>query len=80
MLNPNSKPSADLEGSARESEQLKIAERMPQPRRLEMPVMSEQEAFLRLNVPDGLQTNGTLPKKYITEDISAPGGIRKARD
>jgi hypothetical protein len=80
MLNPNSKPSADLEGSARESEQLKIAERMPQPRRLEMPVMSEQEAFLRPNVPDGLQTNGTLPKKYITEDISAPGGIRKARD
>ena len=46
-------PGSDLEGNARESEKLQIAERMPQPRRLEMPVMSAQEAFLRLNVPDG---------------------------
>jgi len=53
---------------------------MPQPRRLEMPVMSEQEAFLRLNVPDGLETNGTWPKNYINGDISAPGKILKARD
>jgi len=40
--------------------------------------MSEQEAFLRLNVPDGLETNGTWPKNYITGDISAPGEILKA--
>ena len=79
-FNENTKPGQDLEGSGRESEQLKIAERMPQPRRLEMPVMSEQEAFLRLNVPDGLETNGTWPKNYITGDISAPGEILKAMD
>ena len=76
----NTQPGQDVEGSGRESEQLKIAERMPQPRRLEMPIMSDQEAFLRLNVPDGVETNGTWPKKYITEDISAPGGIRQDRE
>jgi hypothetical protein len=36
-INLNSRPSSDLEGDARESEKLQIAERMPQPRRLEMP-------------------------------------------
>jgi len=50
----NMYPGIDLEGDARESADLQIAERMPQPRRLEMPSMSEQEAFLRLNVVDVL--------------------------
>jgi hypothetical protein len=77
----NTKTGQDRESdSARHFPELKFAERMPQPRRLEMPSMSDQQAFLRLNVPDGLETNGTWPKKYITEDISAPGGIRKVRD
>jgi hypothetical protein len=63
-FNENTKPGQDLEGSGRESEQLKIAERMPQPRRLEMPQMSDGEIYLRLNVPDGLQTNGQQPQHY----------------
>jgi hypothetical protein len=37
-------PGSDLEGDARESEKLQIAERMPQPRRLEMPQMSDGES------------------------------------
>jgi hypothetical protein len=45
----NMYPGSDPEGDARESADLQIAERMPQPRRLEMPSMSEQETFLRLN-------------------------------
>jgi hypothetical protein len=39
----NMYPGCDLEGDARESADLKIAETMPQPRKLEMPSMSEQE-------------------------------------
>jgi hypothetical protein len=76
----NMYPGSDLEGDARESADLQIAERMPQPRRLEMPAMSDQEAFLRINVPDGLQSNGSWPLKYVTEDISAPSGIRQDRE
>jgi hypothetical protein len=75
-LNLNSKPGNDLEGSACESAALQIAERMPQPRRLEMPAMSDQELYLRLNVPDGLQSNGTWPTKYITQDTSGPSAIK----
>jgi hypothetical protein len=36
---------------------------MPQPR-LEIPQMSDGEIYLRLNVPDGLQTNGQQPQHY----------------
>ena len=57
-------PGSDLEGDARESEKLQIAERMPQPRRLAMPQMSDGEIYLRLNVPDGLQTNGQQTQQY----------------
>jgi hypothetical protein len=47
----NTTPGADLEGPGRDSADLQIAERMPQPRRIEMPKMSDQELYLRLNVP-----------------------------
>jgi hypothetical protein len=57
-------PGSDLEGDARESEKLQIAERMPQPRWLVMPQMSYGEIYLRLNVPDELQTNGQQPQHY----------------
>jgi len=68
-------PGSDLEGDARESEKLQIAEWMPQPRRLEMPAMSDNELYLRLNVPDGLETNGTWPLKidYSAQDEAAHG-------
>ena len=69
-------PGSDLEGDARESADLQIAERLPQPRRLEMPVMSDNEFYLRLNVPDGLRSNGTRPTKYITQDTSGPSAIK----
>jgi hypothetical protein len=72
----NMYPGQDLEGNARESADLQIAERVPQPRRLEMPMMSDQELYLRLNVPDGLQSNGTWPTKYITQDTSGPSAIK----
>lgn len=29
-----------------------------------MPQMSDGEVYLRLNVPDGLQNNGTQPEHY----------------
>jgi hypothetical protein len=45
---------------------LAIAERMPQPRRIPMPAVSDMECYLRLNVPDGLETSGEWPYKYIT--------------
>jgi hypothetical protein len=55
---------SDVEGNARESADLQIAERMPQPRRLEIPQMSDGEIYLRLNVPDGLQANENQPQHY----------------
>jgi hypothetical protein len=76
----NTKPGQDLEGSGRDSADLQIAERMPQPRRLEMPVMSDQELYLRLNVPDGLQSNGSWPLKWQPEDPNSAGGIRHDRE
>jgi hypothetical protein len=45
---------------------LAIAEKMPQPVRRAMPTMSDLEIGLRLNVPDGLATDGSHPYKYIT--------------
>jgi hypothetical protein len=75
-LNLNSKPGSDLEGSARESADLQIAERVPQPRRLEMPAMSDNELYLRLNVPDGLETNGTWPQK-IDESAHDQSSIKQ---
>jgi hypothetical protein len=68
-------PGSDLEGDARESEKLQIAERMPQPRRLEMPKMSDQELYLRLNVPDGLQVSSDQPTKidYSAQDEHTHG-------
>jgi hypothetical protein len=53
----------DLESSdARQPDQLKIAERMPQPRVLPMPHMSDGELYLRLGIPDGLQNDGSQPE------------------
>ena len=74
-FNENTKPGQDLEGSGRESEKLQIAERMPQPRRLEMPVMSDNELYLRLGVPDGLQVRPDEQTKidYSAQDEAAHG-------
>jgi hypothetical protein len=55
--------------SYRESEKLQIAERMPRPRRLPMPAVSDMEINLRLNVPDGLETSGEWPYEYVTLEI-----------
>ena len=76
-------PGNDLEGDARESEKLQIVERMPQPRRLEMPVMSDGELYLRIGVPDGLQVNSDQPTTLVisiprTQGFqSSSGSIRK---
>jgi hypothetical protein len=74
-FNENTKPGQDLEGSGRESADLQIAKRMPQPRRLEMPVMSDMELYLRLGVPDGLQVSSDQPTKidYSAQHESADG-------
>jgi hypothetical protein len=73
-LNLNSKPGSDLEGSARESAELKF-ERVPQVKIHAMPAMSDNELYFRLNVPDGLETNGTWPQKidYSAQDEAAHG-------
>jgi len=71
----NMYPGSDLEGNARESEKLQIAERMPQPRRIEMPIMSDMELYLRLGVPDGLQVSSDQPTKidFSAQDEAAHG-------
>jgi hypothetical protein len=60
------KVSSDLESNeARHPEEnMKRGLTVPQPRRIEMPSMSDDEVYSRLNVPSGLQTNGTWPKHY----------------
>ena len=59
------KVSQDVESNeARHPADLKRGLTVPQPRRIEMPSMSDDEVYLRLNVPSGLQTNGTWPKHY----------------
>jgi hypothetical protein len=58
------KPGADLEGNARESSDLKRGLVAPTIKTHPWPVMSEDEVYLRLNVPSGLQTNGSYPTHY----------------
>jgi hypothetical protein len=58
-------PGSDLEGDARQAADLKIT-RTVQPVRREMPAISDMEIGLRLNVPDGLETDGSHPYKYVT--------------
>ena len=75
-FNENSKTGSDRESdAARHFPELKFAERMPQPRRLTMPVMSDMELSLRLNVPDGLQSNSSWPLKWQPEEPHSPGGL-----
>ena len=38
-----------------------------------MPSMSDDELYLRLNVPQGLQTNGTWQKRFGIVQESHPG-------
>ena len=68
MLNPNSKPSFDLEGDARQSADLKVGLKMPEIERRPMPVMSDQELYSRLGASDGLQVGSDQPTKI---DFSA---------
>jgi hypothetical protein len=63
---------------AREFPMLKVGLHIPQPRRLEMPQMSDGEMYLRVNVPDGLQNNGEQPQKYITQVIDSHEGSGSA--
>jgi hypothetical protein len=57
---------SDVNDESRESAPLQIAERMPQPRVLPMPAVSDMELYLRLGVPDGLETSGEWPYKNVT--------------
>jgi hypothetical protein len=74
-LNLNSKPGSDLEGDARQSEELQIAQRVPQVKIRPMPVMSDSELYLRLGVPDGLQVSSDRPTKidFSAQDEAAHG-------
>jgi hypothetical protein len=63
-LNLNSKPGSDLEGDARQSADLQIAERMPQIKIRPMIHTSDNELYLRLGIPDGLQNDGTHEEHY----------------
>jgi hypothetical protein len=58
--------SSDVNDEARKVEPLQVAQRQPQPRRLEMPSMSDGELYARLGVPDGLENNGTQERKFIS--------------
>jgi hypothetical protein len=80
-FNENTKTGSDRESdSARHFPELKKGLVAPQVRRMQMPSMSDQELYLRLNVPDGLETNGTWPKKWQPEDPNSPGGIRHDKE
>jgi hypothetical protein len=77
----NMYPGSDLEGDARDSADLQIAERVPQPRRLEMPIMSDNMLYLRLNLPDGLRVGSHEQTKldYSAQNEHAHGqtGIKQ---
>jgi len=68
-------PGSDLEGDARESADLKVGLKMPEIKRRPMPVMSDQELYLRLGVPDGLQVSSDQPTKidFSAQDEAAHG-------
>ena len=69
---------SDVNDEARAVKPLQIAERMPQPRVPPMPSMSDNELYLRVNVPDGLQNNGEQPKKYIPQVVDSHEGSGSA--
>jgi hypothetical protein len=46
--------------------------------RHDMPQMSDGEIYLRVNVPDGLENNGSQPQKYITQVIDSHEGSGSA--
>jgi hypothetical protein len=76
--------SSRCEVTARESAPLKIAERMPETVRKPMPAVSDMEINLRFNVPDGLETSGEWPYKYVTattdeHDNPSESPIRRER-
>ncbi len=58
-------PGSDLEGDPRQAVDLKIT-RTVQPVRKAMPAVSHMGLYLRLNVPDGLETDGSHAYRYIT--------------
>jgi hypothetical protein len=62
-----------MDDSARESAELKIGLVVPQVRRFPMPQMSDGEIYLRLNVPDGFQTDGQQPQHYGIVQNAHPG-------
>lgn len=59
---------SDTNDSSRVSAELPIV-RMPGVIRKPMPAISDNEIYLRFNVPDGLESNGSWPMKYgIVQD------------
>ena len=62
---------SDVNDEMRAVKPLAIAEKMPQPRRIPMPAVSDMEINLRLNVPDGLKTSGEWPYKNNTQEIDS---------
>jgi hypothetical protein len=62
---------SDRNDEMRAVKPLAIAEKMPQPVRKAMPAVSDMEINLRLNVPDGLETSGEWPYKYVTQVIDS---------
>jgi hypothetical protein len=69
---------SDRNDEMRKVNQLQVAERMMQPRRVEMPQMSDGEIYLRVDVPDGLRNNGEQPQKYITQVVDSHEGSGSA--
>jgi hypothetical protein len=67
--------SADVESNeARHPEaSMKIGLTAPKIQTRPMPSMSDDELYLRLNVPQGLQSNGTWPTRYGIEQHSHKG-------
>jgi hypothetical protein len=63
-------------GSDKESNDARHFAELPitrtvQPVRKAMPAVSDMEINLRLNVPDGLETSGEWPYKYVTQEIDS---------
>jgi hypothetical protein len=69
-MNEDIKNTSDVNDESRNSPALSITS-YAQVVRKPMPSMTDNELYLRVNVPDGLQNDGSWAKKYTTDDPNA---------
>ena len=64
--------------AARAAQQLQIAGFRAQVVRHPMPPVSDMEIYLRIGVPDGLETDGSHAYKYVTQVVDSHEGSGSA--